>query len=366
MESPAGFRRLRLYQYRNLHDSELDLDRATVVLVGDNGQGKTNLLEALYLLSYGNSFRTRRDADLCRTGTDTLAVVADYGSADEQHEIDIRYIEGRKKITLDGSAVTDRRDIVSVVPTVLFQHDDMAFVTGGPEMQRQFLDQTISMHRPAYIDDLRRYRRALRSRNAALKDGRFDLVELYDSQVVAAGFPIVEARSATIERFAALFTDLYGRISHLPEPVCLEYRPSWRGVTSVGDALDALGGHRSAEERLRTTMSGPHRDRLAFRFRGANFLDVASTGQVRLVALMLRTAQAEYVRAETSRLPVLLLDDVMLELDPSRRERFLAALPPSRQRIFTVLPGESLSGYGEDDSLIYSVSDGRFERTPSG
>ncbi|MFW5827764.1 MAG: DNA replication/repair protein RecF, partial [Alkalispirochaeta sp.] len=158
-----GFQRVRFYQFRNLHDGYVDLPSEQVFLVGENGQGKSNFLESLYLLSYGASFRTRRDSELCRLGEREMAIdglfspgEADGGSgaaagpgeiigSPVRHQLEIRWQENRKKITLDGQPVQDRRDMVSLMPSVVFRHDDMQFVSGPPEMQRWFVDQTLSM-----------------------------------------------------------------------------------------------------------------------------------------------------------------------------------------------------------------------------
>lgn len=346
-------------------------------MVGENGQGKSNFLESLYLLSYGASFRTRRDSELCRLGEREMAIdgvfSADDGSdsgathvtanaADASaatHHLEIRWQENRKKITLDGNPVQDRRDMISLMPSVVFRHDDMSFVSGPPEMQRWFVDQTLSMYQPVYIDDIRRYRGVLRNRNQAIKDGLYDLMPVYDQELAEVGLEIQRRRREVLEAFNAVFVEDFQAISGLESPLILDYRPSWRELDDPATVVEHLLGKREQEATLRTTTSGPHRDRVLFRYEGRDFLQIASTGQQRLLALILRVAQARFFASQTGRLPVLLLDDVLLELDPGRRARFVDRLPAASQRIFTFLPGEPYGAYRSAETLIYSVSDGQ-------
>lgn len=357
-----GFERVRFYQFRNIADGIVDFAAPDVFLVGRNGQGKSNILEALYLISYGGSFRTRRDQELCRRGTHELALDGRISTESGPLQVEIRYRDQRKTIHLDGSVLADRRDLVSRIPVVVFRHDDMGFVNGPPDMQRWFTDQTLSMNDPVYIDQMRRYRKILRNRNQLIRDGREDLLPVYDRQLAEAGLEIQRRREEALGAFSDVFADEYHRMADLEDELNLEYRPSWRSCRSIADVVAYLEAHRSQEQALRTTTSGPHRDRVVFRLGGDNFLTLASTGQIRLVALILRVAQARFFSLRTGRLPILLLDDVLLELDHERRERFLHRLPPSDQRVFTFLPGEPYQGYRNDHTLVYSVEDGTVRR----
>ncbi|HKK48897.1 MAG TPA: DNA replication and repair protein RecF [Alkalispirochaeta sp.] len=368
-----GFQRVRFYQFRNLHDGYVDLPSEQVFLVGENGQGKSNFLESLYLLSYGASFRTRRDGELCRVGEREMAIdglfspntVGEPGRTNEtaapgvSHQLEIRWQENRKKISLDGEVVHDRRDMVSLMPSVVFRHDDMNFVSGPPDMQRWFVDQTLSMYEPRYIDDIRRYRAVLRNRNHAIKEGMYDLMPVYDQELATVGLEIQRRRSDVIQAFNTVFGEDFQAISGLGSPMTLDYRPSWRELGDPAEVIAYLEHKRDQEAALRTTTSGPHRDRVLFRYEGRDFLTIASTGQQRLLALILRVAQARFFAGQTGRLPVLLLDDVLLELDPGRRARFVDRLPPSAQRIFTFLPGEPYGAYRTEETLIYFVRDGQ-------
>jgi DNA replication and repair protein RecF len=356
----VGFQSLRLYQFRNLEDTNLDLSGNQVFFIGENGQGKSNLLEALYLLSYGGSFRTRRDSEMCRDNSDSFGLDGQYTSNAEDVRVSLRFQEGKKTISLDGETIRDRRDLVSRIPTVIFRHDDMNFVQGSPDMQRWFIDQTLSMYQPVYIDMLRRYKAILRNRNQIIRDhGDPGLLKVYDRQLAETGLQLQGQREAVMAAFNIVFSEEFAWISQLPEPFVLRYRPSWRGLTNVDQVLRYLEDRRDQEMALRTTTSGPHRDRVLFRYGDLDFLQRGSTGQIRLVSLILRVAQARFFAEQTNRLPLLLLDDVLLELDPHRRARFVARLPRSEQRIFTFLPGEPWQDYQEENTIRYTVENGR-------
>jgi DNA replication and repair protein RecF len=351
---------MRPFRLRNLCDAEVDVDAPEIFLVGENGQGKTNFLEAAYLLAFGSSFRTRREADLIRRGEPDAAAAGIYADAAGIRTVSVvLHRDGVKEIQVDGKAVGDRKTLAQNIPVILFCHGDLEFVTGSPEQRRWFFDQTQSLFDPLYIDALRRYRRVLKSRNAALREGRADLVTLYDPQLAAAGIEIRRKRVQTTDEFNRTFGPIFGRVSEAAEDLRMVYSPSWREgeLDAVCRALDAA---RARDETLQVTTSGPHRDDFRFVAGERDYARYASTGQLRLLALSLRVAQAAYVQAMTGRKPVLLLDDVLLELDAGRRERFLAALPDYEQAFFTFLPDERFHLYRRPRTLVYTVKEGAF------
>ncbi|NBF41132.1 MAG: DNA replication and repair protein RecF [Spirochaetes bacterium] len=360
-----GFLSVRTYNFRNLADGEVMCDAPEVFLVGENGQGKTNFLEAIYVLCYGGSFRVRRDEQLCREGEDQLLLRGRIRDGyDETHDLAYGWESGKdtgkKTIRLNGKPVADRKELVSILPCIIFAHDDIEFVQGSPDRQRFFFDQTLSLYDPLFIDVLRRYRKVLRARNIALKDGRGDLLDVYDRQLAEAGLELLERRSEATAAFNTTFSDLFTGISGFTEPLHIEHRPSWRARTA-GEAEAQLSRRREHDFYMKTTTSGPHRDRFVYRQAGRDFTRTASTGQLRLVSLILRVAQAQFFAARSGRSPVLLLDDVLLELDPTRRKRFLDALPGYEQAFFTFLPDERFGDYRRENTLIYRVAEGTIE-----
>ena len=355
-----GITSVRYYQFRNICDCTIDLDAPDVFLVGENGQGKSNILESIYVLCYGSSFRTRREKHLVRHGKDEASLSGSMRIENEQTlSIRVRLRSSGKEITVNDSPVGDRRDIIRNMPCIVFCHDDIRFVSGSPEDRRWFFNQTLSLYDDPFLDTWRRYVRILKSRNAALRGEQYELLDAYDPQLAEAGKLLQERRTEASIRFSEQFAQLYHRISGFENPLTVEYRPSWRADSGDVDSIvRQLHERRETDKRQRTTTSGPHRDRFLFMMGEREFTETASTGQLRLVSLVLRVAQSRFFGRHSKRKPLLLLDDVMLELDPLRRARFFESLPEYDQAIFTFLPDEQFSSLRKSDTLVYTVVDG--------
>lgn len=377
-----AFTSIRVYNFRNLRDTTVPTSAREIFLVGENGQGKTNFLEAIYFVCYASSFRTRRDDVMRRNGTSEMAVEGRFETEGDQHIVVVKQIGRTKQIELDAKSVEDRKEIVTNIPCIVFCHDDISFVTGGPDMQRWFMNQTQSLLESSFITEIRRYTRVLRARNAALKDRRTDLLDVLDQQLVDAGIPLHLRRAELTRRFNETLSGLFATVFGEDRSLEMSYRPSWdepdddeaatgssapteppQAIPSDPDAYAAtlreqLARSRSRDLDLRTSTRGPHRDRFPFRLDGRLLTEVASTGQLRLVSLILRVAQAQLLSRVTGRLPVLLLDDVLLELDPGRRARFVEALPEYEQAFFTFLPDEQYARFRQDTTRVYRVESG--------
>jgi len=251
---------------------------------------------------------------------------------------------------------------------VVFCHEDFTFAAGDPERRRFFFDQCAGMLSLSYIDVLRSYKRILKQRNAALKESAYDLLEAMDPLFVSYGLELMKARRALHLRFQEEFPGLYESVALLGRKVDLTYASNWPQDSSMDSALELLAARRESEVLFGTTRTGPHRDRWNFSCEGEVFTDRASTGQLRLVSLILRVIEARAYAGQTSRWPVLLLDDVLLELDVGRRRRFLDLLPgpgQGAQAFFTFLPEEPWTEYGNGDTIVYKVSHGRFQNQDS-
>ncbi|MDR0403283.1 MAG: DNA replication and repair protein RecF [Treponema sp.] len=375
------FKSLRTVSFRNLDDVEIDVFGKDVFFVGENGQGKTNFLEALYFCSYASSFRGVKDRDIVRA--DLPEKEKDFSAAVElcppdsaiHRTIFVKYENSRKSIILDGKKIEDRKDLLETVPCVVFCHEDMEFVSGSQERRRWFFDQTRSFYDPVYLDDLRKYRRVLKTRNAVLKECRLgvrgrssaeDILDALDPQLAEYGLRLMKKRQGEAERFSLVFGALYEEVSGI-DGVGVAYLPSWKSVPpdSQGAAAGYLAARREADISFGLTAAGPHRDRYLFVRKGAgggrqngDFSGAASTGQRRLLALLLRVAQARSFSDMTGKMPVLLLDDVLLELDGDKRGRFLAVMPRYEQAFFTFLPEEPYDRYRKSDTIVYYVNGG--------
>lgn len=350
--------------YRNLQDSTIDLLSKEIYFVGENGQGKSNLLESIYYSAYGNSFRTRSDAEIIKEGEKNFSVRTLYreenGSTDN---IFITYENQKKKIDRNGKYIKDRKELINTMPCVLFCHDDLDFAAGEPEKKRFFIDQCLSMYDVLYVTLNRDYKKILKSRNLCLKEKKYEMLDVLDFQLAKNGIEIQRKRKSTIFKFNQIFGKLYEKIAGI-DGVSIKYLPSWKEDGNEIDeakALSILAEKREMDKVIQTTMSGPHRDRIVFVRNGKNFVPNASTGQRRLLAILLRFSQSIYYSHVNGKKPVLLMDDVLLELDPDKRQSVTALLPAYDQLFCTFLPGEPYGRYKRSTTKVYKIEKGMWK-----
>ena len=249
---------LRLRDFRNYARLDVDFAPGFHLLLGDNAQGKTNVLEAIYLLSTLRSFRGVGGANMVRHGqTGYFAGGRVVGQG--EHEIKMYWSPKERKLSLDGQPVRKLTDFLGVLRTVVFCTEDLQLVKGTGRSRRRFLDLLLTQTHPTYLPLLQRYAQALKSRNALLKQGAFDPVTLesFSREVVRLGQEIILLRQELLPRIAPLVSQAYARISNDAEELRLEYQP-----TVKGDFAVALAQTRERERTYRSTLIGPHRDDL--------------------------------------------------------------------------------------------------------
>ena len=356
------FLNLSCTNFRNLQNTTIDLLAKEVYFVGENGQGKTNLLESLYYLAYGSSFRTHTEQEIVKEGETAFSVRTMFkDDNDSVTSIHSEFQKGRKKILKNQKKITDRKELVNTIPCVLFCHDDLDFAVGEPERRRFFIDQSLSMYDVLYIDEMRAYKKILKNRNLVIKNKDYQMLDMYDQQLAQRGIFIQDKRKKMIFKFNTIFTRLYQQVSGI-ENVSILYEPSWNEIDNITPSYEQvmkiLLSKRNVDFVMETTMSGPHRDRIRFMKDGKPFIPTASTGQRRLISLLLRAAQAVHYSEVTERKPVLLMDDVLLELDPDKRQKFTSVLPPYNQLFCTFLPGEPYERYKTPNTKVYFVEGG--------
>ncbi|MFA5698423.1 MAG: DNA replication and repair protein RecF [Sphaerochaeta sp.] len=355
---------IKSYQFRNLQEEPLEVNASKVLLIGPNGQGKTNLLEAIYTLCYGSSFRTSQIKELATFGSKEFRVEGTYCDERElQHTLTITFKDNKRIITLDGNTVRDRKELIYNIPTIVFSHDDILFIKGEPEARRRFFDQTMSMYNPLFFDDHRRYRQVLRQRNKAIKESQYKLLPIYDQQLAHYGIAIQKERVRSVYEFLQIFPETYQIVSQSDLILDIEYKPSWDECATEEEVVRYLEAHRSRDIKLQTTTSGIHRDQFIIKADECPFALSGSTGQLRLASLALRVAQMAYFTKKTGKDVIILVDDVLLELDIPKRERFLQTLSGYSQAFFTFLPEERyIEGFDENDVCVYTVKEGAFTR----
>jgi DNA replication and repair protein RecF len=329
----ARLRRLTVRDFRNLADVALDVPEAGLAFVGDNGQGKTNLLEAVYYLHLFRSMRGARDAELVRFGTAAFHVAATADATRWQRvAAGVERETGRRRIVLDGVACDRVTDALGALPCVAFSPADVALVAGGPSARRRWLDVTLASSSPRYLTALRDYRGALAQRNAALRArSRSSPASVWDHALATHGATLTTARATFIDWAR---TRAGGHANALGERGSLELRyrsgdalASGRGEDQVRDAIAsalAAGLERDTERGL--THHGPHRDEVDIRLSSVSLRKYGSAGQQRTAAIAMRMLECGWCREHGHVDPVLLLDDPVAELDRGRAARVLELL----------------------------------------
>jgi DNA replication and repair protein RecF len=323
-------RELRAELWRNLEPLLLRPSEGLTVLFGSNGQGKTNVIEAIYFLASLRSFRTSRARELVRAGEQRparLSGLVEGGGLVRQVEVEVA--DGARSATLDGKAVRGAAAIFGALSVVLFVPEDLLLPRAAPAARRKYLDLAVFNVDRTFFREASAFQRVLKSRNAVLRTGRLSpaLVETYDEELARTGARVVTRRRALAStlapRVAALFKELHGDLA-----VEVRYRSDPR-VEAAGDEpairaalLEGLTRHREIDERRRFTGFGPQTDDLEIGLGGRPAREHASQGQLRSLVLALKLAELGNVAERRGDAPVLLLDDVPSELDPERR-RFL-------------------------------------------
>jgi DNA replication and repair protein RecF len=320
-------RQLRAELWRNLEPLRLEPAQGLTVLFGSNGQGKTNVIEAIYFLASLRSFRTSRARELVRSGEPgpaRLAGVVESGGLTREVTVDVG--EGGRTAMLDGKAVRGAAAIFGALSVVLFVPEDLLLARAAPAVRRRYLDLAVFNVERGFYREASAFQRVLKSRNALLRGGRLSpaLLDTYDEQMARTGAPVVVRRRALVAELAprmdALFRALHGDI-----PVTLRYRSDAR-VEAAGDEaavggalLEGLARQREVDLRRRFTGFGPQTDDLEVGLAGRPAREHASQGQLRSLVLALKLAELGNVADRRGDAPVLLLDDVPSELDPERR-----------------------------------------------
>jgi DNA replication and repair protein RecF len=317
---------LRLRDFRNYGRLDVAFQPGFHLLLGDNAQGKTNILEAIYLLATLRSFRGVGDAQMVRHGQKGYFVGARTLSS-TAHEIKIYWSPAERKLSLDGQPVRRLGDYLGTLRAVVFCTEDLQLVKGTGRLRRRFMDLLLTQTHPVYLPLLQRYAAALRSRNALLKQPapQPDALEGFTRQLVEAGEELMRFRHGLWPEVAPLAKRAFGQVAGAGERLELAYQPSVRHDFAV-----ELARNRVREQTFRSTILGPHRDDVQLLLDGQPAGKFASEGQKRSIAIALKLAQAEYLTSLHGAPPILLIDDIMGELDAKRRAGFLPLLNRTR------------------------------------
>lgn len=334
--------RLELSCFRNYEALSLEFAPGLNLLVGENAQGKTSLLEAAYLLGTSRSFRASQDAELVRWGADSSRVRASLRRDDgAPRELDIRWSRGERgsltrEVLRNRLPVRRLSDFLGEVPLALFVPGDLALVQGGPQERRRYLDLLLCKLYPAYLGALARMQQVLRQRNELLRrrpGPSGEDLEPWDRQLAATGAVVAARRAEAVGELEREADACFRHLSDSSDRLSLAYRPS--APAGEEEFLQEIGARRREEVARGTSLLGPHRDDLELRLEGRSLRRFGSQGQQRSAALALRLAEARFLGSVSGEGALVLLDDCFSELDPGRRARLLEILGEWRQVFVT-------------------------------
>ncbi|MFP4201309.1 MAG: DNA replication/repair protein RecF [Clostridia bacterium] len=381
MTTVSRVSKLYLRNYRSYPELLFQPDPGVNFLLGSNAAGKTNLLEAIHYLATLRSPRTAKDADMVRWGEKSLYVKGEFLFEGPRHTLEVGYRGGRGRVLrVDGVPVRRVGDFLGYVDAVFFSPDDLRLVKGGPEERRRFLDAEIGQVHSRYRSAVDDYGKILSQRNESLKNIRSRrssvtetdlLLQPWDEQLVATGSRIVSDRIRHLDRWMAVAREAYSQLTDAEENLGVAYSSDYLDEVIVGEGGDELpdreGIARSFAEHLTQrrseeiergfTVVGPHRDDLTFFVAGRDARTYGSQGQQRSVALALKIAEVTWVREETRREPILLLDDVISELDERRAGRLAGLLGNAGQTMITSTHLDERVR-SQADPTIWKVSEG--------
>jgi DNA replication and repair protein RecF len=325
-------RRLEVVNFRNYRQATVVLDAAVTALVGNNGQGKTNLVEAIGWMATMESFRGAPNEALVRVGCDQAIVRADIEHDDGRAlllECEINR-SGRNRVLVNKQRLQRSRDLLGVLRVSVFSPDDLDLIKDGPGLRRTFLDTTLVALTPRIDAELRDLDRILRQRNVLLKQAAGRLsddialsLDVWDSKLAAVGEIIGNARAALVADLTPVVCTAYRDLVGIDVPIALTYDPPWRS----GGLEIALRATRSDDLRRQLSLVGPHRDDLDIALGSMSARTHASQGEQRSLALALKLAAHRLITDRIGSAPLLVLDDVLSELDPGRASALLGHLP---------------------------------------
>ncbi len=351
---------LKLNNFRNFTQGEVAIGDGTTVLYGGVGEGKTNLLEAIFLLSVGRSYRTSESHHMISWGKSEACVRGEGSGAGGNIAVAVKVTSTGKKIELNGENNKKSIDLIGGLRSVIFHSEDMSIVNGGPQVRRRYLDLAISQTSKNYAYNLRDYHRILKQRNSALlRYSNADVTE-WDEQLSRVGAWITQVREkviAEISRAANMTVRSLVEESHQLE---IKYIPSGDADPERLRAKISKAIHIDISRGMTTI--GPHRDDFKLLLSGVDARYFASSGEKKTIVLALKLAEVDFIRAVTGEKPILLLDDVFATLDLKRSKALLSVTGDGAQCIITLTDMNLLREEFKSGAMMYEVAKGRIKQ----
>lgn len=357
---------LEVKDFRNYDSMNIRFEKGTNILFGNNAQGKTNILEAIYLCGTSKSHRSAKDKEMIRFGCDESHMKMVVMKNDVPIRIDIHLRKNRAKgIAINGIPIKKVSELFGVVNVVFFAPEDLGIIKNGPAERRRFIDLELCQLDKLYVHNLMNYNKILLQRNQLLKDLNFyydkdlyNTLDVWDMQLASYGSKLVLRRTQFIDELNEIIYGIHRNLTNGKEEINIKYEPNISG----NNLYDELLKNRDKDIKFKTTSIGPHRDDISFYIGNIDIRKYGSQGQKRTAALSLKLSEIELVKSVIKDTPVLLLDDVLSELDSSRQSHLLNSL----SNVQTVITCTGLDDFVHNRfniDNIYKVVEGTVERS---
>jgi len=370
-----------LKNYRNYQAAALEFHPKVNIIIGDNAQGKTNLVEALYTLSFGKSFRTNQDKDLILMDALYTHVTADIHHKDQILEMSFKYNQKQKKeIKINDVPLKKLGDLMGKFNVVIFSPEDLQLVKGSPGLRRKYMDKSLSQIYPNYYHLLIEYNKILKQRNNLLKSSYKnppspEMMAIWDEQLAGVGTKIMKYRLNFLSSLKIIAKKVHNEISHQLEDLVIEYQSNYLPKNLANEQvydkiysgmLDQLKERLALDLRRGYTSVGPHRDDLSFLINRIDSKKFASQGQVRTIALSLKLSEISIMKDSLDESPILILDDVLSELDPLRQNELIKYISDLQTFITTTEVNSLMQERIKDAKMIRVVKGSIIEGVYSG
>lgn len=336
--------RLLLRSFRLFDEKQVDFKPGINVISGRNASGKTTLLEGVYLLMAGRSFRTSQISDLYKTGLPHFHASLCFEKNGVKQSLKMSQSNSERGIFHNSTSLPNLGCLLGILQGVLLAPHDIDLVKGSPSVRRHYLDLQMAQVDPLYVHHLLRYSKGLKNRNAMLKTRKLEGIEGFEeSMAVSAAYIVRQRLSLTLE-LEAFLREIYHEISGKLEPIALQYRSSFGATIEMGAILEKLAVHRTRDREVGYTTIGPHRDDLKIHIHEREVKSFASEGEMRTMAASLRLAEWQRMKTRMQETPLLFIDDFGISLDPSRGASFANLVKNLGQVIITQASDHQIFG----------------------
>lgn len=350
---------LELANFRNYEELNISFDKGTNILYGDNAQGKTNILEAIYVSATTKSHKGSKDKEIINFDKEEAHIRTYLEKENVETRVDMHLRKNKSKgIAIDGQKIKKAADLMGLLNVVFFSPEDLSIIKDGPAERRRFADMELCQLDSFYLYNLNHYNKIIGQRNKLLKDMYFqpelkETLNIWDSQLVSFGSKIIERREQFVKQLGDIIFDIHKKLSGGKEELVIAYEPD----VSIEDFEKKMKYNQDKDIRLKQTTTGPHRDDFSFVVNGVDIRKYGSQGQQRTAALSLKLSEIELVKKISKDTPVLLLDDVLSELD-SNRQNYLLNSIGNIQTIITCTGLDEFINNRFEINKIFKVTNG--------